>query len=407
LKRSIQKLEDYFKSAEKAQTEGKYSFAENIWYAALEESLELPPNDRRRALVKERLCECLWYQKKFDEALPLAKELVGMYCEVLGPEHIDTAGMIANLALLYHVMQDYQNAEPLLNKAHQIKTKHLGEQHPDVRNLTELLNGCREKLGIRKTEPGAPQQVVSGRTWSKTGKFQAAKLPDAPLPRLEPNAIRPFWQSFLNKAKELADQCDWTTSEGELLQALALVDRSGIKDDMLKTTLIALVDVQSRQDKHLLAAANAARLHELTSAQSSQPTQATADSLNNLARLFYYGNDLPSAQKYAEACSKQYEALFGPEDAGVATSLVNLALLYHLQKNYSAAESAYQRALSIRTKKLGAEHPLTNQVLKSYSNLLKETHREEEADHMEACATGMVTGSWKVIDLDPEESLTQ
>jgi hypothetical protein len=31
---------------------------------------------------------------------------------------------------------------------------------------------------------------------------------------------------------------------------------------------------------------------------------------------------------------------------------------------------------------------------------LKETHREEEAEHMQTCATGFVTGTWNVVELD-------
>ena len=79
-------------------------------------------------------------------------------------------------------------------------------------------------------------------------------------------------------------------------------------------------------------------------------------------------------------------------------------MLQHLGKHYLDAENSYKAALNIRTKKLGAEHPLTTQVLKNYANLLKETHRDEEAEHMQTCATGFVTGTWNVVEL--EERLT-
>lgn len=82
-----------------------------------------------------------------------------------------------------------------------------------------------------------------------------------------------------------------------------------------------------------------------------------------------------------------------------------MGLLQHLAKHYEDAESAYKTALNIRTKKLGSEHPLTLQVLKNYANLLKETHREEEAEHMQTIVTGFVTGTWNVIELD--EKLTE
>ena len=57
---------------------------------------------------------------------------------------------------------------------------------------------------------------------------------------------------------------------------------------------------------------------------------------------------------------------FGPADPRLATSLDNLALLYHAQGNYAEAEPLYQRALAIWEKALGAEHP---DVATSLNNL--------------------------------------
>ena len=105
------KWQDYKNSAEKAQAEGKYSFAESLWYAALEESMDFPANDRRRALSMERLCECLWFQQKFADCEPLALKLVAIYTEVFGPDHVDVAAMHANLGLLYVAMKRDEDAE--------------------------------------------------------------------------------------------------------------------------------------------------------------------------------------------------------------------------------------------------------------------------------------------------------
>jgi tetratricopeptide (TPR) repeat protein len=59
---------------------------------------------------------------------------------------------------------------------------------------------------------------------------------------------------------------------------------------------------------------------------------------------------------YQRALAIREKAL-GPEHPDVATSLNNLALLSHNQGQYAKAESLYQRALAIREKALGPEHP--------------------------------------------------
>ena len=117
----IDKWQETRNAAEKAQAEGKYGFAESLWYTALEETVDFEPTDRRRALSLERLCECLWFQEKFTDAIPLAQELVSIYVKVFGIGHIDTACMQANLGLLFVVQNKFVEAEPVLRDSLAIK----------------------------------------------------------------------------------------------------------------------------------------------------------------------------------------------------------------------------------------------------------------------------------------------
>ena len=70
----------------------------------------------------------------------------------------------------------------------------------------------------------------------------------------------------------------------------------------------------------------------------------------------------------------------------MATSLNNLALLYHAQGRYAEAEPLYQRALAIREKVLGPEHPHVATSLENYAALLKKMGRGAEAEPLEARA---------------------
>ncbi len=70
----------------------------------------------------------------------------------------------------------------------------------------------------------------------------------------------------------------------------------------------------------------------------------------------------------------------------MAQSLHNLAVLYNAQGKYVEAEPLYQRALAIREKALGPEHPAVATVLENYAALLHKLNRDAEADKMEARA---------------------
>ena len=61
-----------------------------------------------------------------------------------------------------------------------------------------------------------------------------------------------------------------------------------------------------------------------------------------------------------------WEKALGPDHPDVATSLNNLAVLYHTQGQYAQAEPLYKRSLAIREKALGPDHP---DVATSLNNL--------------------------------------
>jgi tetratricopeptide (TPR) repeat protein len=82
---------------------------------------------------------------------------------------------------------------------------------------------------------------------------------------------------------------------------------------------------------------------------------------------------------YAEA-ARQFEAAliiagtFAPDDPRVARGLMNLAIVYHTQGQYTQAERFYQRALTLLEQILGPEHPQLVEVLEGYVALQRKMH---------------------------------
>ena len=80
-------------------------------------------------------------------------------------------------------------------------------------------------------------------------------------------------------------------------------------------------------------------------------------SLNNLAALYAdQGRYADAEPLYKRALAIREKAL-GPDHPDVATSLNNLAELYRDQGRYADAEPLYKRALAIYEKALGPDHP--------------------------------------------------
>ena len=67
----------------------------------------------------------------------------------------------------------------------------------------------------------------------------------------------------------------------------------------------------------------------------------------------------------------------------MAQSLNNLALLYYTQGQYAQAEPLYKRSLAIWEKALGPDHPSVATSLENLAGLYRATNRDKEAETLE------------------------
>jgi CHAT domain-containing protein/Tfp pilus assembly protein PilF len=74
----------------------------------------------------------LYQAGKYQEAVPIARQVLAICEKVLGQEHPDTATSLHNLARLYDETGDYAKAEPLYRRALAIREKALGPEHADT-----------------------------------------------------------------------------------------------------------------------------------------------------------------------------------------------------------------------------------------------------------------------------------
>jgi CHAT domain-containing protein len=99
---------------------------------------------------------------------------------------------------------------------------------------------------------------------------------------------------------------------------------------------------------------------------------SVAESLNNLAVIYYNKSDYARAEQLHQRALNIREKALGSEHPSVASSLNNLANIYYDKGDYAKAEQFYQRALNISEKALGSEHPDVAIYLASLANLCAE-----------------------------------
>ena len=82
---------------------------------------------------------------------------------------------------------------------------------------------------------------------------------------------------------------------------------------------------------------------------------------------------------YKRALAIREKAL-GANHPDVGQTLNNLALVYRAQGKYSEAEGLYKRALAIREKALGANHPDVGQTLNNLASVYRDQGKYAEAE---------------------------
>jgi len=111
------------------------------------------------------------------------------------------------------------------------------------------------------------------------------------------------------------------------------------------------------------------------------------------------GSSQPDSSEEVEA--QLLETVKTAENLGegnplLMSSLYSLATFYEQQGKYEKAEEQYKRALLIKEKVSGPDHPDVAIILNNYAALLRHAHRNEEADHL----------SWRANEIMAKHSPT-
>jgi len=108
--------------------------------------------------------------------------------------------------------------------------------------------------------------------------------------------------------------------------------------------------------------------------------EMTALVLNDLAGYAWGRAEYSTAEPLFQRALAIREKALGPDHPYIATSLNNLALLYHNQGRYDQAEPLHQRALAIMEKALGPDHPATAASLNNLAALYNNRSRYDQAE---------------------------
>ena len=343
---------------------GKYAEATEIAKRVLTIREEaLGPEHPNVGTALNNLGELYRAQGRLAEVEPLYRRSLAIYEKALGPEHPKVGTSLNNLAGLYRAQGRYAEAEPLIRRDLAIQEKALGPVHPDVGTSLNNLAGLYQDQGRYSEAEPLYRRSLAIR--------EKALRPEHPA----------VGESLNNLAELYRDQGRYAEAEPLYRRSLAIREKAlGPDHPAVGHSLNNLAELYRAQGR-LAEAEPLYRRNLAIQEKALGPQHADVGiALNNLAGLYRAQGRYADAEPLVRRNLAIREKALGPEHPNVGTSLNNLAALHQDQGRYAEAEPLYRRSLAIREKALRPEHPAVGEVLHNLAELYRDQGRYAEAE---------------------------
>lgn len=319
--------------------EGNYAKAEPLFrraFAIVEKALGPEHIDVARSI--NNLAALLSDKGDLAGAEPLSRRGLAITEKALGPDHPDVASDLSNLANIISGNGDLAGAEPLIRRALAIREKSLGLEHPDVfESINNLANLLYTKGDLAGAEP------LHRRALSIGEKSLGAEHPDVA-------------QSLYNLATLLKTKGDLTGAEPMDRRALAIQEKAlGPDHPFLAGTRNGLGDLLNTKGDPEGSLALARR-----AAKAGHPSRGTYLAALFLSRIF-----MTETERFAVTI-ESFEAVQQTVSSEAGTALRSLSL--------RASADGGDLARLVRN-----DQDLTNELTKLESAILTEVSKQPTA----------------------------
>ena len=299
----------------------------------------------------------------YEQAEPLFQRAIQIREQELGLEHLLVAEALHGLADLYLEQGKYSGAEALFERALRVREQELGVEHPLTATSLDRFGHLYYRQG--KYEQAEPLLLSALHT------FEQALGPDHPQVASPLNNLgRLYWQ-----------QGKYEQAEPLLLRASHIFEQvSGPEHPQVASPLANLGTLYWQQGRYELAETFYQRaLHIYEQAFGPEHPQA-ASPLHGLGILYCQQGKYELAEIFYQRALHIYEQMSGFESPQVTYPLNSLGLLYCQQGKYELAESALERALRVREQAFGPAHPQVTYSLNSLGRLYWQQGKYELAE---------------------------
>lgn len=284
----------------------------------------------------------LHQDKKYIEALPLARRYVEVTRKLHGKDHPDYATALHNLGGLYSTMGRFSDALPLLENAIRIFEKSAGSDDPFLVPFLHNLAVTHHTNGnLLKAE-----QLYRRSLLIYEKKFGN----NHPLVSLELNAL----------AAISSDLRRDTDAESLWNRAIDIQNKLlGHNNVFTAQSLHNLATFYFERERYGEAKELVRPVLEIYKRQLGETHEYTLSAMHSLANIYDKEGNHEKSEQYYKRILKIYEKNFGSDSLLTAPSLESLAVSYFYQSRFEESEHLVRRSLAIHEKTLGSVHPHT------------------------------------------------
>ena len=270
---------------------------------------------------------------------PLAASVVELAELHFGPQHLETAKALTNLARVALMQSDSAGAEPLLRRALSVQEQALGNDHPDTARTLAVLGGCYQGRGDM-----AAAEPLFQRVYDTRGRLLGA---DHPLTLGTLDALAHI-VTELGRLPEAEALCR---------RALAARQRTaGPADPATATAMTTLGEVLVKRGQ--AAAAEPLIRQALALQQQHLPPEHPNIGLSmwHLAEALRALGRADEAEPLARQSLESWESAFGTEHEWTSWALISLAEVRLALGDGDEAAQLASRALVIYERLYGPVH---------------------------------------------------
>ena len=306
----------------------------------------------------------------YDQAEPHLKSALEIRSKQLGTEHKDTLHAMDNLASLYQALGRYEETQTLLDQTLQVGRRVFGEEHPDT------LNSMKAQATL--------YQLQGEYDKAKSLLLETLEIQQQVLGNEHPDTL----DSMYNLASIHWRESDLDEAERLCLETLDMRRRVfGEEHPSTVTSMHQLALIYLDQGRYEEAEQLNVKALEKYRRVLGDEHPWILSSMNNLALLKQKLGRLDEAQSLLAKTVETNRRLLGEEHPETLTAMSNLARIYQGQGRIEESESLFIKTLKGMRRVLGIEHSETLRTMNNLASLYRLQNRCDKAEPIYAEAT--------------------